>query len=115
MKQRCLNPNNKKFRHYGGANPPVVIASRWLGERGFENFLADLGKRPSPKHSLSRFLDMGNYEPGNVVWATHAEQGMERQLKNDAADPKRLQKRLNKIRRAYYRTRKNRRSLRRAA
>ena len=75
--QRCTNPNDPKWKHYGGANPPVKIDPQWLGEYGFKAFLADLGERPSSKYSLSRFLDSGNYEPSNVEWATRAQQESE--------------------------------------
>jgi hypothetical protein len=55
----------------------VKVCDRWLDkEHGFDNFLTDMGERP-PKHSLSRFLDTGNYEPGNVEWATAAQQHAE--------------------------------------
>lgn len=73
MKTRCLNANHIWFSKYGGANPPVEICNRWLGEHGFENFLADLGKR-LPGTTLGRFGDVGNYEPRNVAWMTWREQ-----------------------------------------
>lgn len=63
MKQRCLNPNNTGYATYGGAG--VAVCDRWLS---FDNFLADMGERPSADHCLSRKNDSGNYEPGNVVW-----------------------------------------------
>ena len=72
MKHRCLNPNAHEFQNYGGAG--VKVCKRWLGEYGFENFLADLGERPASHYSLSRHLDTGSYEPGNVQWGTRAEQ-----------------------------------------
>lgn len=72
---RCTNPNNPRWSHYGGAG--VKVDPRWMGKHGFESFLALLGECPSSKHSLSRFLDTGNYEPGNVEWATDAEQKAE--------------------------------------
>ena len=74
MLARCSNPNNIGWAQYGGANPPVVVCARWLGENGYENFIADMGPKPTPKHTLSRYLDSGNYEPGNVEWATMTQQ-----------------------------------------
>lgn len=70
MKTRCLNPNSVNFKDYGGRG--IEVCDRWLA---FENFIADVGPRPSPKHSLDRYPDKnGNYEPGNVRWALPEEQ-----------------------------------------
>ena len=81
MRSRCLNPNVAGWPRYGGANPPVKICDRWLDkEKGFQNFLADLGERP-PGTTLGRFHDVGDYEPGNVAWQTPAEQGAEKRKK----------------------------------
>jgi hypothetical protein len=79
MIQRCANPHNIRFSHYGGAPVPVLCCDRWLNS--FEAFLEDMGERPSPKHSLSRFLDSGHYEPGNVEWGTTTDQAAERRGK----------------------------------
>ena len=73
LKSRCLNPNSKNFKDYGGANPPVTICERWLGKEGFSNFLLDLGERPVGT-SLGRFGDVGNYEKSNCAWQTSADQ-----------------------------------------
>jgi hypothetical protein len=71
MKQRCSNPKVASFKDYGGRG--IRVCDRWL--RSFEAFFADVGPRPSAKHSLDRFPDNdGNYEPGNVRWATPEEQ-----------------------------------------
>ena len=52
----------------------VNVCERWRGPNGFANFLADVGERP-PGKTLDRFPNgKGNYEPGNVRWATPAEQ-----------------------------------------
>ncbi len=71
MLQRCLNPNNPAFKDYGGRG--ITVCERW--RNSFEAFLSDVGRRPSPKHSLDRYPDKdGNYEPGNVRWATAKQQ-----------------------------------------
>ena len=50
------------------------MCDRWNGPHSFEAFLADVGPRPSPKHSIDRINNDGNYEPGNVRWATQSTQ-----------------------------------------
>lgn len=70
MMSRCNNPKNRKYPIYGGRG--ISFCSRWSV---FINFLSDVGLRPSNKHSLDRFPNKdGNYEPGNVRWATIKEQ-----------------------------------------
>jgi hypothetical protein len=78
LKSRCLNPNSKDFKDYGGAG--VKVCDRWQGEQGFQNFLEDMGERPEGT-SLSRFCDSGDYRPGNVAWHTPKEQGAEKTKK----------------------------------
>lgn len=71
MIQRCHNPKSREFRLYGGRG--IQVCDEWRAT--FGNFLRDVGERPSPFHSLDRFPDMnGNYEPGNVRWASATEQ-----------------------------------------
>lgn len=67
---RCTNPKHGKYAYYGGRG--IKIAEQWLNS--FEVFLADIGKRPSAKHSIDRINVNGNYEPGNVRWATKQQQ-----------------------------------------
>lgn len=64
--QRCLNPNNRRYPAYGGVG--VSICDEW--RNSFDAFLAYLGPRPSATHSVDRINPFGNYEPGNVRWAT---------------------------------------------
>lgn len=74
MKDRCGNPKNKHFNRYGGRG--VRVCDEWIND--FERFYADLGSRPSPKHSLDRRDNDGNYEPNNCRWATGSEQAKNR-------------------------------------
>lgn len=77
MIDRCENPNTESYPLYGGNG--VVVCDRWKGTQGFVNFLADMGERPSDKHSIDRYPDReGNYEPTNCRWALPAQQARNR-------------------------------------
>lgn len=70
MISRCENPNAAGFATHGSRS--IKVCKRW--RTSFANFLADVGIRPSPKHSLEREDNDGNYEPSNCRWATDTEQ-----------------------------------------
>jgi hypothetical protein len=73
IKSRCNNPKVECYPRYGGRG--VYVCERWMDkENGFANFLADMGERPSPKHSIERKKGALGYEPDNCVWATTKEQ-----------------------------------------
>lgn len=70
MKRRCLNPKNPAYKNYGGRG--ITVCERWLNS--YENFIADMGRRPSDLHSIDRINNDGNYEPSNCKWSTRLEQ-----------------------------------------
>lgn len=71
---RCENPNFRYWADYGGRG--IKVCERW--RNSFVDFLADVGRAPSPKHSIDRINNDGDYEPSNVRWVTSAEQAKNR-------------------------------------
>lgn len=70
IRRRCYNPNHKSYSDYGGRG--IRLCTNWYAS--FLSFYKYIGKRPSKQHSLDRIDNDGNYEPGNVRWATAKEQ-----------------------------------------
>lgn len=91
MIERCTNPNIRHWKDYGGRG--ITVCERWRGEHGFENFIQDVGRRPEGTlpsgravYSIDRFPNNdGNYEQGNVRWATPIEQANNRRCSKKAA------------------------------
>ncbi len=76
MKQRCFSPRSTSYKHYGGRG--ITVCAAWRAS--FETFRSDMGRRPSPDHSLDRIDNDGDYEPGNVRWAPPSVQGRNRSV-----------------------------------
>lgn len=74
MKRRCYALKDKRYSHYGGRG--IKVFEPWI--KDFNAFLLHVGRKPTPQHSLDRIINNGNYEPGNVRWATCKEQNNNR-------------------------------------
>ena len=78
-KARCFCPTSARYYLYGAKG--VTMCARWRDS--FQNFLEDMGERPSSDHVLSRVGDKGNYEKDNCRWITKRENSLECDLKGE--------------------------------
>jgi hypothetical protein len=74
MIQRCENANHNAYKRYGGRG--IKVCAQWRDD--YQAFLRDVGRRPSPQHSLDRIDNDGHYAPDNVRWATAKQQANNR-------------------------------------
>jgi hypothetical protein len=69
---RCYNKADDAYADYGGRG--IIVCDRWLGDDGFVNFLADMGRKPAPRHSAGRKDNDGPYSKENCEWQTKMQQ-----------------------------------------
>ena len=70
MRSRILDKSSKSYKDYGGRG--ILIHPDWVSD--FKAFFDHIGPRPSADYSLERIDNNGNYEPGNVKWASRISQ-----------------------------------------
>lgn len=70
MRRRCNDPLHPAYKNYGARG--IRVCDEW--QDSFESFIAHVGNKPSPDLSIDRINNDGNYEPGNVKWATALQQ-----------------------------------------
>jgi len=80
MKRRCCDPTNVAYCNYGGRG--ITVHDSWISSYG--TFIRDMGRRPSPKHTLERVNNDGPYTPDNCRWATRLEQSRNKRRPKNA-------------------------------
>ncbi len=81
MIRRCDNPADKGYHKYGARG--IRVCERWRVYENYRSDIAVLGARPSPSHSIDRIDNDGNYEPGNIRWATDSQQAINQRIRKD--------------------------------
>lgn len=80
MRQRCDSPASADFKNYGGRG--IKVCDRW---QDFAAFYSDMGSRPTPLHTIERVNNDIGYGPDNCVWATRAQQSVNRRPRSRAS------------------------------
>jgi hypothetical protein len=76
MCYNCRSPKSSNWKACGGRG--VKVIDRWLGEHGYENFLNDMGRKPSPVHQIVRKDTFKDFSPENCFWGTRADNAVTR-------------------------------------
>lgn len=95
IKYRCLNPNSEHYKDYGGRG--ITMYGPWIySYESFRDWLVtNIGRCPGSRYSLDRINNNGNYEPGNLRWATRSQQQKNRRFELRTTNPEEIQLVLN--------------------
>jgi hypothetical protein len=74
--QRCYNKNHKHYKYYGGRG--IKMSGEFF--YSFKAFIEYMGEKPGHKYTIDRIDNDGNYERGNLRWATKRQQAMNRKI-----------------------------------
>jgi hypothetical protein len=81
MIRRCTDPRARDYPRWGGAG--VKADPRWVRKTGFMIFVREFGVRPSSRHTIGRYLDLGHYFKINCKWMDREEQAEHQRLKRE--------------------------------
>lgn len=79
MKQRCQNPKDKAFNNYGGRG--IFVCPSW---DDFQNFINDMGVKPSSNSTIERVDNNKGYNKQNCIWADRSSQSINQRIRKDS-------------------------------
>lgn len=79
MKSRCNNPKNARYADWGGRG--IGVCERWSGKDGFANFIVDMGRKPTKRHSIDRIDNNKGYSKENCRWATPVQKSRNKRIR----------------------------------
>lgn len=90
MIQRCTNPNSTGYEYWGGRG--ITVYEEWKSFDKFYEYVSKLPHCGEEGRSIDRINNDGNYEPGNVRWATKSEQNANKRRRGTALLAQRIEK-----------------------